>query len=627
MNNKTVDCSWGTFADSIYHLVFRLMKEKDADVATLGKVDVQVATIPCLCALTAYAAECGHTCLPLRQIAGRTIGKVLDLLRSTDDEGDNIAENEVMSIELPCLDVMLSLVKKCPKIVAHEGDDNSNGCPPFILRNNLLLVRRHDQDERYLMERVGELGGLTKKDACARPKGLTEDERAMFPKKDHPNEVDQEKVEAAARLLTHQFTILNGGPGTGKTFTLARVIACALKSCPEMRVRLAAPSAKAGARMKQSIMQSKDALEKILDDHTKAMLFGGEADALTVDKLLEKSRDFVNYKRNEENTLEADWVIVDEASMLSLPMATSLIKALPSGCRLTLVGDFNQLPSVDLGHVFADLCAAFPSIVSTLKTSNRFEPGGSVDRLAKAMLGEGGAAGAKPADMVIGLLRDKQISRDVTWHPLTDVSHENSALWEEFDKCVLAGFKPLLDSTKDQKAAVEAIGAFCVLSAMRHRRRLGCISLNRRITEYLVQSVPQEGGHFKIPTLNLVTQNVYEPVKLCNGDSFVVLPTDGQTALLASPDGQVQQVPLAFIPQYELAFAETVHKVQGSEFDNVAIVLSDQDDSSLLTREMFYTALTRVKKGGHVDIWGSESAIRKCVSTPTSRFTPQSCME
>ena len=376
--------------------------------------------------------------------------------------------------------------------------------------------------------------------------------------------------------------------------------------------------------MKQSIMQSKDALEGILDDQTKAMFFGGEADALTVDKLLEKSRDFANYKRNEENALEADWVIVDEASMLSLPMATSLIKALPDGCRLTLVGDFNQLPSVDLGHVFADLCAAFPSVVSTLKTSNRFEPGGSVDRLAKAMIGEGGAAGAKPADMVMGLLRDKQISRDVTWHPLTDVSHENSALWEEFDKCVLAGFKPLLDSTKDQRAAVEAIGAFCVLSAMRHRRRLGCISLNRRIADYLVS---QEGGHFKIPTLNLVTQNVYEPVKLCNGDSFVVLPTDGQTALLASPDGQVQQVPLAFIPQYELAFAETVHKVQGSEFDNVAIVLSDQDDSPLLTREMFYTALTRVKKGGHVDIWGSESAIRKCVSTPTSRFTPQSCME
>lgn len=96
--------------------------------------------------------------------------------------------------------------------------------------------------------------------------------------------------------------------------------------------------------------------------------------------------------------------------------------------------------------------------------------------------------------------------------------------------------------------------------------------------------------------MNLVTQNVYDQERLCNGDSFVVLPGDGQNALLAASDGQVRRVPLALIPQHELAFAETVHKVQGSEFNNVVIVLSDKDDSPLLSREMLYTALTRVKK-------------------------------
>ena len=160
---------------------------------------------------------------------------------------------------------------------------------------------------------------------------------------------------------------------------------------------------------------------------------------------------------------------------------------------------------------------------------------------------------------------------------------------------------------------------------MRHRKKLGCVSLNRRIYDDLSQSIPQDPKRGGVPTVNLVTQNVYDQERLCNGDSFVVLPGDGQNALLAASDGQIRRVPLALIPQHELAFAETVHKVQGSEFNNVAIVLSDKDDSPLLSREMLYTALTRVKKGGHVDIWSSESALRKCVSTPTNRFTPCSC--
>ena len=377
--------------------------------------------------------------------------------------------------------------------------------------------------------------------------------------------------------------------------------------------------------MKQSIMQSRGMLEGILDDETKTILFDDENEALTVDKLLKKDRDFTNYRHNEGNPLEADWVIIDEASMLSLPMATSIIRALPSGCRLTLVGDYNQLPSVDLGHVFADLCKELPDAVSTLKTSNRFEPGGSVDRLAKAMLGEGLKPSEKPEDCFIALLRDEKVSRDVTWHRFGDGGQEDDKAWNDFDKRVVAGYKLLLDHASEPTAAVEAIGEFCVLSAMRHRKKLGCISLNRRIYEDLSQAIPQGPRRVEVPTVNLVTQNVYDQERLFNGDSFVVLPDDGQNALLAASDGQIRRVPLALIPQHELAFAETVHKVQGSEFNNVVIVLSDKDDSPLLSREMLYTALTRVKKSGHVDIWSSESALRRCVSTPTNRFTPSSC--
>ncbi len=625
MSDKSIACTWGIFADAVYDLVLRLMK--GGDTATIGEGGARVSTLPCLCALAVYASECGHTCLPLPRIVGSSIGEIINLLRATDDGVDETCSEGVASITLPNWDVMRSLLAEHPEIVEMEGqnEDDSLNKPPFVLRGGLLLLRRFDQDERYLKRRAKELSAVVMNDGVARPNGLNADEMAMFPKKDRPGEIDEEKAAAAARLLTKQFSILNGGPGTGKTFTLARVMACALASHPKMRIRLAAPSAKAAARMKQSIMQSKEMLEGILDDDIKAILFDDETEALTVDKLLKKDRDFTNYRHNEGNPLDADWVIVDEASMLSLPMSTSIFKALPRGCRLTLVGDYNQLPSVDLGHVFADLCEELPDAVSTLKTSNRFEPGGPVDRLAKAMLGEGLMPSEKPDDSFIALLRDEKVSMDVTWHRLGDGDQTNDSAWDDFDKRVLTGYKPLLDHVREPAAAVWAIGEFCVLSAMRYRKKLGCVSLNRRICDDLSRFVSQGSKHRGVPTVNLVTQNVYDQERLCNGDSFVVLPGEGQTALLAATDGQIRRVPLPLIPQYELAFAETVHKVQGSEFNNVAIVLSDEDDSPLLSREMLYTALTRVKKGGHVDIWSSESALRKCVSTPTNRFTPCSC--
>ncbi len=625
MSDKSITYPWGAFADSVYDLVLRLMKEDDTVI--MGEDGARVSALPCLCALAVYASECGHTCLPLSRLAGMSIGEILNLLRATDDDVEETRNDRIASVVLPNCNAIRSLLAKHPEIVEVEGQkgDDSLNRPPFVFRGEVLLLRRYDQDEGYLKRRAKELSAVAMDDGVARSHGLKASERMMFPKKDRPGEIDEEKAVAAARLLTYQFSILNGGPGTGKTFTLARVMSCALTSHPKMRIRLAAPSAKAAARMKQSIMQSREMLEGILDDETKAILFNDETEALTVDKLLKKDRDFTNYKHNEDNPLEADWVIIDEASMLSLPMATSIIRALPSGCRLTLVGDFNQLPSVDLGHVFADLCAVLPNAVSTLKTSNRFEAGGSVDRLAKAMLGEGLKASEKPEDIFIALLGDEKVSKDVTWHRFGDGGQEDDKAWNDFDKRVVTGYKLLLDHANEPAAAVEAIGEFCVLSAMRHRKKLGCVSLNRRIYDDLVQSIPQDPKRGGVPTVNLVTQNVYDQERLCNGDSFVVLPDDGQNALLAASDGQIRRVPLALIPQHELAFAETVHKVQGSEFNNVAIVLSDKDDSPLLSREMLYTALTRVKKGGHVDIWSSESALRRCVSTPTNRFTPSSC--
>ena len=233
MSDKSITYPWGAFADSVYDLVLRLMKEDDTVI--IGEDGARVSVLPCLCALAVYASECGHTCLPLSRLAGMSIREIMNLLRATDDDVEETRNDGIASIVLPNCDVIRSLLAKHPEIVEVEGQkgDDSLNRPPFVFRGDVLLLRRYDQDEGYLKRWAKELFAVAMNDGVARPHGLEANERMMFPKKDRPGEIDEEKAAAAARLLTCQFSILNGGPGTGKTFTLARVMACALTSHPK----------------------------------------------------------------------------------------------------------------------------------------------------------------------------------------------------------------------------------------------------------------------------------------------------------------------------------------------------------------------------------------------------------
>ena len=199
---------------------------------------------------------------------------------------------------------------------------------PFVVSGDLLYTRRNWQYERNVAERIGRMAGNVLASDVTLPDG------------EFYSLLRKEQRDAVLAMCKSQFSILTGGPGTGKTHTIARAVKYLQDTNPDLRLALAAPTGKAAARMTESM--------------AKAGVTA--APATTIHALLGAQYDLVSFRHGRENPLSVDWLIVDEASMIGMPLMSKLLDALPDGCRLTLVGDVDQLASVERGHVFGDLC-------------------------------------------------------------------------------------------------------------------------------------------------------------------------------------------------------------------------------------------------------------------------------
>ena len=218
---------------------------------------------------------------------------------------------------------------------------------PFVVCGDMLYTRRNWQYERNVAERIGRMA----KNSLANDVVLPED--GFYA------QLRKEQRDAVVAMCKSQFSILTGGPGTGKTHTIARAVRYLQETNPGLRLALAAPTGKAKARMTESMSKA----------GVKA------APAATIHTLLGPRYDLVSFQHGRENPLPVDWLIVDEASMIGLPLMSKLLDALPEGCRLTLVGDVDQLASVERGHVFGDLCRMQGVSISRLRESTRFPSG------------------------------------------------------------------------------------------------------------------------------------------------------------------------------------------------------------------------------------------------------------
>ncbi|MCL2101493.1 MAG: exodeoxyribonuclease V subunit alpha [Fibromonadales bacterium] len=337
--------------------------------------------------------------------------------------------------------------------------------------------------------------------------------------------------------------IITGGPGTGKTTSLAEI----LKNRLNEKILLAAPTGKAALRMKESLANQKIDLE-----------------AKTLHRLLGYKHLSVNFRHAKENPLEADIIAVDECSMIDLPMMSKLLDAVPSNCDLYLLGDKNQLASVEAGSVFADICRMFENDKSVYK------------KLTKSWR-------AKNAPGIAAL------SKEILEGSAKNFDNENVRCFEsdKLESELFGRYKNLF-SAQNKEEALEFLKTFQILCATKVGKN-GAKHINKRLCD----AAKKERAKF-IPII--ITENNYQ-LNLFNGDTGI---KDNEQAYFYIGENEIKAFSVLTLPAHEHAFAITIHKSQGSEYERVAVVYPDKEkedgSETILTRELLYTAITRAKK-------------------------------
>jgi exodeoxyribonuclease V alpha subunit len=429
---------------------------------------------------------------------------------------------------------------------------------------------------------------------------------------------------AAAQAVRKRVAVISGGPGTGKTTTVVRLLAALLEQPggERLAIGLAAPTGKAAARMAEAIRNAKASLP--VSEAIKAAL---PEQARTLHRLLGSRGDRPQVRHTAANPLALDVLVVDEASMVDLAMMAKLLDALPANGRLILLGDKDQLCAVEAGAVFAELCdgrgfdanaaaelqrltgqsvpieaptSQLGDAVVLLTHSHRFAGDSGIGELARRING-GDARGT------ISLLQEGR--RDLHWVAAPVPATLLSRIEQGY-----AGYLQAAQ-TGDPAAAFAAFNQFRVLTAQREGA-FGVAGLNEALeARYKRRFKLTERERWYAGRAVMVQSNDYA-LGLFNGDIGICLHTElGLRVLFEGEDG-FRSFTTARLPSHETALAMTVHKSQGSEFSEVLLVLPEQP-SPLLTRSLFYTGITRAKH--KVEIWALAPRINEAVTTKAER--------
>jgi exodeoxyribonuclease V alpha subunit len=511
---------------------------------------------------------------------------------------------------------------------------------PFILHNNRLYFQRYFKYETSIINKLKDLMAAEKTVLASRMSQLeSQKELIQSLKTDYKLDglTTKEKVDwqlvAVTQALLNNFSIITGGPGTGKTTTLAKLLIVLYALDPNATVALAAPTGKASMRMLESLKGS----TLNFTNETKEKI--GQLVPSTIHSLLGYKRESVNFKHNAENPLPYNWVVVDEASMIDVPMFSKLLAALGDSTRIILLGDKDQLASVEAGSLLGDLCQTLPSLnqfsnttadwinqfitdddrkinaefiddtkqllaghIIELKYSHRFNSQGAIGKVSRAVI-EGDLEGLKS---LIGAPTASNVTFDFEYK-------------EEILSKFVEGYEAYINEL-DIAEALKKLNQLRVLVAVRESNR-GMKAINKFIELHLrKKGLLKPDGDFYENRPIMVTRNMYD-LELFNGDTGILRKdsSGNMKAYFEDAKGGVKSVLPAYLTYSETVFAMTIHKSQGSEFNNVLVVLPEGTSNALLTRELLYTGITRAKD--HITIQGKQDTIDYAVSTCVKRIS------
>ncbi|TKB47319.1 exodeoxyribonuclease V subunit alpha [Ferrimonas sediminicola] len=597
---------------------------------------------------TSHQLGRGHLCLELSLLLQRP-GEVLAL----PPEGRKPAQlphpGELMaSWSEPGL---IQALGASPLVASVEGE----GCEPLVLSQGRLYLRRYYRYECQVAQQIHD----RLRPLPVEPESTRTQLAQLFAPLKSADEARGDSVHwqsvAAALACRSRFTVISGGPGTGKTTTVVRLLAALqgprLAQGEPLRIRLAAPTGKAAARLSES-------LSGALNQLPEGVRGSIPTQVTTLHRLLGSRPDSRHFRHHRGNPLHLDLLVVDEASMVDLEMMAALLQALPEHASLILLGDKDQLASVEAGAVLGDLCrnadeanyhdatlaylarasgydlapwqgqgTALDQQIALLRKSHRFDANSGIGRLAAAVnIGDSRDVarlfGQPWPDLLsasLGGEQDRALERlciegDASpartidggqplgyRHYLERMRQGLDRLEQQAAQCSVPAQWLALVQAQQQWALDlhRAFGAFQLLCAVRDGE-FGVAGLNRRIAQALKGAglIERDQGWYPGRPV-ILTRNDYS-LKLMNGDIGLCLPLYdelGQRSLrvaFPTPDGGLKSVQPSRLSDVDTVFAMTVHKSQGSEFAHTAMVLPAAD-SPILTRELLYTGITRAK--------------------------------
>ena len=532
-------------------------------------------------ALVSEANLAGDVCVELDQFAGRPLFQCSRGSGATTPIGTSPDEWRRALLASIC--------------VGTGGDPN-----PLIIDGSRLYLNRYWFYENFVSEKILSLLQRKTKTDTVSIKAAAE---ALFAQQ---SDIDEDQMAAIIAAAGKTFSVISGGPGSGKTSTVIRILAVLVAQNPSYRIALAAPTGKAAARMMDSIRQRIDQLDIAAD-----IKMAIPVEARTIHRLLGYRHQGFSY--HQQHRLPVDCVVIDEASMIDLKLMYQLLAALPDTAQLILLGDRDQLASVAAGNVLGDITGqghrldtsdgGIASATSLLRSNYRFGRDSTIGELA-ALVRSGDTSRA------IELLATNESG--LRWFNETAEDIHEDALHWAYD-----AYQPIFDSDSPARA-LDVYDKTRLLCAT-NRGPFGVEALNSRISGALqarnhLAELPLFAG---LPIM--ITRNFRE-LGLFNGDTGILWLFDGELrACFRGGDGSIRDLSINRLPEYKPAWASTVHKSQGSEFDSVLLVLPADVQSGTLSRELVYTGVTRARH--QFLLHASESVLSQALAHLTRRHS------